>query len=182
MIFEPAPLAGAFLVRLEPRWDERGFFARIFCREEYREHGLNNEMVQSSLSYNRLRGTLRGLHYQAPPHAEAKLVRCIRGRIHDVLVDLRADESTFKRHWAVELSAQNREMVYVPEGLAHGFLTLEDHTEVMYQMSTSYHPESARGLRYDDPAFAIRWPFPPAVIGPRDLGFAPFDEATCEFS
>lgn len=182
MIFEPTPLAGAFLVRLEPRRDERGFFARTFCREEYREHGLYEEIAQSSISYNRLRGTLRGLHYQAPPHAEAKLVRCTRGRIHDVLIDLRPSQSTFKHHWAVELSAESRDMVYVPEGLAHGFLTLEDDTEVVYQMSTPYHPESARGLRYDDPAFAIRWPFAPAVIGPRDLDFAPFEEGACEFS
>ena len=182
MIFEPTLLAGAFLVRLEPLRDERGFFARTYCRDEYREHGLNTDIAQSSVSYNHLRGTLRGLHYQAPPHAEAKLVRCTRGRIHDVLVDLRRHAPTFKRHWATELSAENRDMVYIPEGVAHGFLTLEDETEVLYQMSMPYHRESARGLRFDDPAFSIAWPFAPRVVGPRDLAFAPFDEGTCEFS
>lgn len=182
MFFEPTPLAGAFLVRLEPRHDERGFFARSFCREEYLAHGLNGELVQSSVSYNHRRGTLRGLHYQAPPSAEAKLVRCTRGRIHDVIVDLRRNAPTFKRWWATELSADNRHMVYLPEGLAHGFLTLEDQSEVAYQMSTPFHPESARGFRYDDDAFAIEWPFAPVVVGPRDLAFAPFDEEACEFS
>ena len=181
MIFEPTPLAGAFLVRLEPVEDERGFFARSFCREEFRAHGLSGELAQCSVSYNHRRGTLRGLHYQAPPFAEAKLVRCTRGRIHDVMVDLRRGSSTFRRWWAVELSADNRDMVYVPEGLAHGFLTLEDHSEVAYQMSTPYRPESARGFRYDDPGFAILWPFPPTVVGARDLAFPRFDAGTCEF-
>jgi len=182
MIFEPTPLAGAFLVRLEPVADERGFFARSFCREEFLAHGLHGELVQCSVSYNPRRGTLRGLHYQAPPFAEAKLVRCTRGRIHDVIVDLRSGAATFRHWWAVELSAENRDMVYVPEGLAHGFLTLEDHSEVAYQMSTPHRPESARGFRYDDPGFTIRWPFAPAVIGPRDLAFPPFDAGRCAFS
>ena len=114
---------------------------------------------------------MRGLHYQAPPFAGAKLVRCTRGRIHDVIVDLRCDTPTFRHWWAVELSADNRDMVYIPEGLAHGFLTLEDHSEVAYQMSTPYSPGSARGLRYDDPRLAIRWPFAPTVVGARDLAF-----------
>lgn len=182
MIFEETPLAGAFLVRIEPHHDERGFFARSFCREEFLGRGLNGDLVQSSVSFNPRRGTLRGLHYQAPPFAETKLVRCTRGRIHDVIVDLRSREPSFKRSWAVELSADNRLMLYIPDGFAHGFLTLEDDSEVLYQMSTPYHAESARRLRYDDPAFAISWPFPPRVIGARDLDCAPFDEATCEFS
>jgi len=182
MIFEPAPLAGAFLIRLEPRHDERGFFARTWCREEYLAHGLNGDLLQCSLSYNHRSGTLRGLHYQAPPASETKLVRCTRGRIHDVIVDLRRGGPTFKRWWAAELSADNRNMLYIPEGFAHGFLTLEDHSEVAYQMSTPYRPESARGLRYDDPAFAIHWPFAPVVVGSRDLLFTPFDEGACEFS
>ncbi len=182
MIFEPTPLAGAFLVRLEPRHDERGFFARSWCREEFLARGLSGDVVQSSLSYNHRRGTLRGLHYQAPPHAETKLVRCTRGRIYDVIVDLRRDGPTFKRWWATELSADNRHMVYIPEGLAHGFLTLEDNAEVAYQMSTPHRPETARGLRYDDPALAIDWPFAPIVVGSRDRSFALFDEGACEFS
>lgn len=182
MIFEPTPIPGAFLVRLELREDERGFFARTWCREEFLAHGLAGELAQCSVSFNNRRGTLRGLHYQAPPHAEDKLVRCTRGSIHDVIVDLRRGQPTFKHWWSTELSADNRDMMYIPKGLAHGFLTLEDDCEVAYHMSTSYRPESARGSRYDDPAFAIDWPFAPAVIGARDLGFAPFDEATCEFS
>ncbi|GMR24064.1 MAG: dTDP-4-dehydrorhamnose 3,5-epimerase [Acidobacteriota bacterium] len=181
MIFEPTPIDGAFLVRLELHQDERGIFARTWCREEFLAKGLNGELVQCSISYNQSRGTLRGLHYQAPPHAEAKLVRCTRGRIHDVIVDLRRSAPTFKRWWSAELSADNRHMVYIPEGLAHGFLTLEDHSEVAYQMSTPYRPESARGSRYDDPTFAIAWPFAPTVIGSRDLAFPPFDETACEF-
>jgi dTDP-4-dehydrorhamnose 3,5-epimerase len=182
MIFEPIPLAGAYLVGLEPRTDERGFFARSFCREEFRARGLSGDMVQSSVSYNERRGTLRGLHYQAPPHAEAKLVRCTAGRIHDVIVDLRRSEPSFRRWFSVELSAENRLMIYAPEGFAHGFLTLEDRSEVLYQTSTSYAPESARGIRYDDPALGIDWPSAPAVIASRDLSFAPFSESACEFS
>jgi dTDP-4-dehydrorhamnose 3,5-epimerase len=182
MIFQPTPIEGAFLVQLEPHQDERGFFARSWCREEFHEHGLKGELAQCSISYNHRRGTLRGLHFQAPPYAEAKLVRCTRGRIYDAIVDLRPSAPTFKSWWSVELSENNRQMVYIPEGLAHGFLTLEDRSEVVYQMSTPYHPESARGLRYDDPALAIVWPFVPTVIGSRDLAFPPFDEVSCEFS
>jgi dTDP-4-dehydrorhamnose 3,5-epimerase len=182
MIFVPTTIEGAFLVELEPHRDERGFFARSWCREEYLAHGLKSELAQCAISHNDRLGTLRGLHYQAPPHAETKLVRCTRGRIFDVIVDLRPSAPTFKSWWSTELSADNRHMVYIPEGLAHGFLSLEDHSEVTYQMSTPYRPESARGARYDDDAFSITWPFPPEVIGPRDLAFPPFDEAACEFS
>lgn len=182
MIFDPTPIEGAFHVRLEPHQDERGFFARSWCRDEFDARGLSSELAQCNISYNHRRGTLRGLHYQAPPHAEAKLVRCTRGRIFDVVVDLRPSAPTFKKWWSAELSADNRDMVYIPEGIAHGFVTLEDKTEVAYQMSTPYRPESARGLRYDDPAFAITWPFAPTLIGANDLVFAPFEEAACEFS
>jgi dTDP-4-dehydrorhamnose 3,5-epimerase len=181
MIFEPTSIDGAFVVKLEPHRDERGFFARTWCRDEYLDRGLEGELAQCSISFNARRGTLRGLHYQAPPHAETKLVRCTRGRVYDVIVDLRATAPTFKRWFATELSADNRNMIYIPRGLAHGFLTLEDHTELAYQMSTSYRPESARGVKYDDPQFAIDWPFEPVLIGARDLAHAPFDEATCEF-
>jgi dTDP-4-dehydrorhamnose 3,5-epimerase len=182
MLFDPAPLSGAFVVRLEERHDQRGFFARTWCREEFLARGLSGDFVQASVSSNHRRGTLRGLHYQAPPVAEAKLVRCTRGRIHDVIVDLRRRSPTFRRWFATELSAENRHMLYVPQGFAHGFLTLEDGAEVAYQMSAPYRSESARGFRYDDPAFAIEWPFRPLVVGERDLSFTPFDEGACEFS
>lgn len=182
MIFEPTPIDGAFLVELEAHRDERGLFARTWCRAEFGAHELQTEWVQSSISVNDRRGTLRGLHYQAPPHAETKLVRCTRGRIFDVIVDLRPSAPTFKKWWSAELSANNRRMMYIPEGLAHGFLTLEDHSELSYQISTPYRPESARGARYDEPAFAIEWPLTPAIVGSRDLSFAPFDEGACEFS
>lgn len=182
MEFLPTSIEGAFLVRLDLHRDERGFFARSWCREEFEGQGLNSALAQCSISFNHRRGTLRGLHLQAPPHGETKLVRCTRGRIYDVIVDLRRSSPTFK-HWSsAELTADNRDMVYIPEGLAHGFLTLEDQTEVVYQMSTPYRADSARGVRYDDPAFAVSWPFSPTVIGSRDLSFAPFDEEACEFS
>lgn len=182
MIFQPTPLSGAFLVQIEPVADERGFFARTFCRDELAAHGLNGELAQCSLSFNPRGGTLRGLHYQAHPHAETRLVRCTRGRIFDVIVDLRRSAPTFTNWWSVELSADDRNMLYIPEGFAHGFLTLEDASEIAYQMSTPYHAGSARGIRYDEPAFAIDWPCPPTLVGSRDLAFAPFDEASCAFS
>ena len=182
MHFDATPIDGAFVVRPEPIEDDRGFFARTWCREEFVGHGLEGELAQCNISYNHRRGTLRGLHYQAPPHEEAKLVRCTRGRIYDVIVDLRRNGPTFMRWWSIELSADNRHMLYIPKGLAHGFLTVEDACEVAYQMSTPYHPESARGFRFDDPAFAIEWPFAPTTIGSRDLAFDTFSEATCEFS
>jgi dTDP-4-dehydrorhamnose 3,5-epimerase len=171
MRFTSTTIAGAFLVDLEPITDERGFFARSFCRREFVAHGLNPELAQCNVSLNRRRGTLRGMHWQAAPHEEAKLVRCTRGMLHDVIVDLRAGSSTYGRHTAVLLSAENRRMLYVPEGCAHGFLTLEDDTEVLYQMSAFYAPESARGVRFDDPAFGIRWPAEVTVISERDRGY-----------
>jgi dTDP-4-dehydrorhamnose 3,5-epimerase len=171
MRFTRTTITGAFLVDLEPITDERGFFARSFCRHEFAAHGLNPELAQCNVSLNRRRGTLRGMHWQAAPHEEAKLVRCIRGMLHDVIVDLRAGSPTYGRHTAVLLSAENRRMLYVPEGCAHGFLTLEDDTEVLYQMSAFYAPESARGVRFDDPAFGIRWPAEVMVISERDRGY-----------
>jgi dTDP-4-dehydrorhamnose 3,5-epimerase len=158
MIFTPTPLTGAYVVEMEPRADERGFFARIWCRREFEEHGLDGELVQSSISLSKSAGTLRGLHYQATPFEETKLVRCTRGSIFDVIVDLRPESRTFTRHVAVRLSSANRRMLYIPKGFAHGFQTLEHDTEVMYQMSEFYQPEAARGVRWDDPAFAIDWP------------------------
>jgi dTDP-4-dehydrorhamnose 3,5-epimerase len=175
VIFQPLRLKGAFVVEPEPVADERGFFARTWCRREFEAQGLNADLAQCSVSFNARRGTLRGLHYQAEPHAEAKLVRCTRGAIWDVLVDLRPDSPTFKAHAAVVLDETNRRMVYVPEGVAHGFLTLADATEVFYQISTFHHPASARGVRWDDPAFAIPWPEPVRVISERDRTFPDFD-------
>lgn len=174
MIFTPTPLAGAFVVELEEVEDERGFFARAFCREEFEAHGLNPRVAQCNVSLNRKRGTLRGMHFQAPPHEEAKLVRCTRGAVWDVVIDLRRDSVTFKRWHGIELSAQNRRGLYVPEGFAHGFLTLTDDSEMLYLMSEPYHPECARGVRWNDPAFGIAWPLAQPEMSERDRGFALF--------
>ncbi len=174
MLFRETPLAGAYVVEAEPMEDERGFFARMWCEREFRERGLCDRFVQCNLSYNRRRGTLRGMHYQADPHGEIKLVRCVRGSIHDVIVDLRPDSPTFTSYFAVRLSARPLRMLYIPEGLAHGFLTLEDDTEVFYQMSEFYHPESARGVRWNDPAFGVVWPEEVRVISDRDRSYPDF--------
>lgn len=168
MRFQETSLAGAFVIEPERFPDERGFFARTFCAREFAEKGLDPRVSQANLSYNARRGTLRGMHYQKPPHAEAKLVRCTRGAIHDVIIDLRAGSPTLHGHFAVRLDAENRTMLYIPEGFAHGFLTLADDTEVCYQMSTAYSPEHGAGVRYDDPAFGIVWPEPVRVIAERD--------------
>jgi dTDP-4-dehydrorhamnose 3,5-epimerase len=173
--FVATALAGAFLVELEPVHDERGSFARSWDAEEFRRHGLNPQLAQCSLSWNRSAGTLRGMHYQAPPHAEAKLVRCTRGAIYDVLLDLRDDSPTRCRWVSVELSAESPRMVYIPEGFAHGFQTLRDDCEVTYQISVPFHPESSRGVRWDDPAFGIRWPdAPKRILSQRDRGYPDF--------
>jgi dTDP-4-dehydrorhamnose 3,5-epimerase len=174
--FSATPLAGAFVVEPEPVEDERGLFARTWCRREWQARGLNAELAQCSVSFTTRAGTVRGLHYQAAPHAEAKLVRCTRGRIYDVIVDLRPDSPTFKRWTAVELGADDRRMLYVPEGCAHGFQTLADATEVFYQISAAYDPASQRGVRWDDPAFAIVWPDAPArIVSARDRAFPDFE-------
>lgn len=172
MKFAPTPLAGAYVVELERLEDERGFFARSFCQDEFRRHGLKPAIAQCNVSWNRKRGTLRGLHFQAAPHEEAKVVRCTRGAIWDVIVDLRAASPTRWRWHALELNADNRLALYVPEGFAHGFQTLSDDSEVLYQMSESYHPDLARGLRWDDPKLGIRWPIPDPVLSPRDRAYA----------
>jgi dTDP-4-dehydrorhamnose 3,5-epimerase len=171
----PTPLSGAFVIELERLEDERGFFARSFCQEEFRAHGLDPVVAQCNVSFNRKRGTLRGLHYQAEPHAEAKLVRCTRGAIWDVIVDLRESSSTARKWHSVELTAENRRALYVPKGFAHGFQTLADDSEVLYQISEFYHPESARGVRWDDRTLAIPWPIKEAVISPRDRAFPMLD-------
>jgi dTDP-4-dehydrorhamnose 3,5-epimerase len=175
MHFEPTNVDGAFVVTLEPHRDERGFFSRVYCEDEYRARGLEPHIAQSSLSFNRVRGTLRGLHYQAPPAEEAKTVSCSRGAVFDVVVDLRRDSPTFLRWHGTTLSADNFAALYVPKGCAHGFITLADEALVRYDISVRFAPELARGLRYDDPAVGIEWPFPPAVVTPRDLAFPAFD-------
>jgi dTDP-4-dehydrorhamnose 3,5-epimerase len=174
MRFVPLGVPGAFLVEIEPRADERGAFARTFCEREFAAQGLATRFVQTSLSINVRRGTLRGLHWQAAPHAEAKLVRCVRGRVYDLLVDVRPGSHIFRQHLAVELAADARNAVYVPPGVAHGFLTLEDDCEVHYAMSAFHAPEAARGARWDDPAFGIVLPEPVAAISERDRSWPDF--------
>lgn len=174
MIFEETALRGTYLISLEPIADERGFFARSWCREEFRARGLNPDLVQCNISFNRRKGTLRGMHYQAEPNAEAKLVRCTRGAFYDVIIDLRRSSPTF-RHWlAVELTSENRRMLYIPEGFAHGFQTLADETEVLYQMSTFFVPGAARGVRWDDPAFGIQWPEADRIMSAKDRNYPDF--------
>jgi dTDP-4-dehydrorhamnose 3,5-epimerase len=174
MIFSETRLPGVFKVGVEPRFDERGFFARTWCRKEFEDHALDSRLVQCNVSFNTQKGTLRGMHYQSEPYAEAKLIRCTQGSVYDVVLDLRRQSPTFKKWIAVVLTAENRDMVYVPKGCAHGFLTLEDRSEVFYQMSEFYNPESARGVRWDDPAFHIEWPGKVEVISDRDRTYADF--------
>ncbi|WP_218081285.1 dTDP-4-dehydrorhamnose 3,5-epimerase [Anthocerotibacter panamensis] len=168
MIFTETPLKGAFLVDLEERGDERGFFARTYCAREFAAHGLHPAIAQCNLSYNYRAGTLRGMHYQTAPAPEAKLVRCTRGAIYDVIIDLRPGFNTYRQHFGVELSEHNRRALYVPEHCAHGYQTLCDGTEVIYQVSEFYTPGAEWGLRYDDPAFGIDWPVPVTVISGKD--------------
>jgi len=179
MTFHETNLPGVFAIHSEPRSDERGFFARSWCQREFEEHGLNSRLVQCNVSFNAKKGTLRGMHYQAAPYAETKIVRCTQGAIHDVVLDLRPQSPTFKEWIATVLSSENRHMLYIPEGCAHGFLTLEDQTEVFYQMSEFYHAESARGVRWDDPAFQIVWPCEVEVISDRDACYPNFELAQC---
>ena len=174
MTFAEAPLAGAFIVEPECIHDERGFFARTWCQHEFERRGLATRWAQCNLSFSDKAGTLRGMHLQAPPHSEAKLIRCTRGAIHDVIIDLRAESPTFKQHFGTILTAENRRMLYVPEGLAHGFLTLEDESEVFYQMSSFYDPSFARGVRWNDPTFAIPWPGHVGVISEKDRSYPDF--------
>ena len=174
MKFIDTPLPGAYLIEPEPVIDERGFFARTWCAEEFRLRGLNSNLAQCGLSSNARRGTLRGMHYQREPYSEAKLVRCCTGAIYDVALDLRPASPTYLQWFAEELTATNHRMLYIPEGCAHGFQTLVDASEVFYQISQAYHPESARGVRWDDPQFGIEWPVRNPIISPRDLAFADY--------
>ena len=171
MIFQESPLAGAYTIELDRLEDERGFFARSYSAEEFAARGLPAAMPQSSVSFNARRGTLRGLHYQAEPHAEDKLVRCTAGAIYDVIVDLRPDSPTARRWFGVELSAANHRSLFVPKGLAHGFMTLRDDTEVLYMISVPYAPGFERGLRWNDPAIGISWPTAPSVVSARDAAY-----------
>jgi dTDP-4-dehydrorhamnose 3,5-epimerase len=171
MRFNETKVAGAFLIEPEPVADERGFFARTWCRDELRDHGLNPELAQCSISFSHRKGTLRGLHYQVAPHQEVKLVRCTQGAIWDVALDLRPDSPTYRAWYGAELSAANRAMLYIPEGCAHGQLTLTDDAEVLYCISAPYAPEAARGVRYDDPAFGVEWPGEVVVINQRDRNY-----------
>lgn len=174
MIFQETPLAGAYVIDIERLEDERGFFARTWCQREYTEHGLNPRLAQCSISFNKQKGTLRGMHYQLPPYAEAKVVRCTRGAIFDVIIDLRPESPTYKQHFGLTLTPESRTMLYVPEGFAHGLLTLEDNTEVLYLISEFYAPDYARGFRWNDPTFAIEWPAAVQVISERDAGYPDF--------
>ncbi len=174
MQFHETKLAGVYEILPELKHDERGFFARTWCQNEFAQHGLNSRLVQCSLSFNARRGTLRGMHYQAAPNAETKLIRCTQGAIYDVIVDLRSQSSTFKQWIAAVLTAENRKMIYVPEGCAHGFITQADGSEIFYQMSEFFSPETSGGVRWDDPAFGIVWPEKVQVISERDRTYPNF--------
>jgi len=171
MRFISTKLDGVHIVELDRLTDERGFFARVWCPHEFAEHGLNSRVAQSNIGYSERRGTLRGMHYQIAPHEEAKLVRCTRGAVYDVALDLRLDSGTYLEWFGVELTADNARMLYVPPGCAHGYLTLTDGTELFYQTSEFYEPSAARGVRYDDPAFAIEWPIEVLVVSEQDRGW-----------
>lgn len=177
MIFKETPLKGAFVIELEERSDDRGFFARSFCMDEFEAHGLKSRVAQCNLSYNHKAGTMRGLHYQLPPAAETKLVRCTRGAIYDAIIDLRPDSPTYLQSFGIELSEDNRKALYVPEMFAHGYQALTDGAEVTYQVSEFYTPGQERGLRYDDPAFNIQWPLEVTVISDKDAAWERFEKA-----
>lgn len=174
MLFTETKLKGAFIIDLEQQPDNRGFFARTFCAKEFTAHGLNPTVAQCNLSFNYKKGTLRGMHYQVTPATETKLIRCTHGAIYDVIIDMRPESPTYLSHIGVELSAENRRALYVPEMFAHGFQTLTDDAEVVYQMGDFYAPKYQRGLRYDDPAFEIEWPIPVSEISEKDTNWPLF--------
>lgn len=175
MKFTETPLSGCYVIDLEQIGDDRGFFARSWCSKEFEAVGLTSRICQANVSYNNARGTLRGLHYQLAPHAEAKLVRCTRGAIFDVAVDLRVESPTFRQWFGVELSSENWRMLYIPEGFGHGFQALENDTEIYYLVSEFYTPEAERGARYDDPAFGIEWPTEVTATSEKDANWPRFD-------
>jgi len=174
MKFSETKIKGAYLLEIQPIRDERGYFSRSFCPDEFKSRGLDFDIVQCNVSYNQKKGTLRGMHYQCAPHEEAKIVSCLQGALYDVILDLRPASETFRQWAAVELSAaweKSHKMVYIPKGCAHGFQTLTDDTVIYYQMADSYHPESARGVRWNDRAFDIIWPLPVRVMSKKDAGY-----------
>ncbi|MHA6250226.1 dTDP-4-dehydrorhamnose 3,5-epimerase [Pontibacter sp. CAU 1760] len=175
MIFTETKLKGAFIIDVKRLEDERGFFGRSYCKREMEEHGLNTNMVQANVSYNKKKGTLRGMHMQVSPYEETKLVRCTRGAIYDVIIDMREDSETYKQWIGVELTADNYRMLFVPEGFAHGFITLEDNSDVTYNVTQYYTPGSERGIRWNDPAFNIEWPIEPQVISEKDQAHPDFE-------
>jgi dTDP-4-dehydrorhamnose 3,5-epimerase len=177
MIFTETPLPGAYVIDLEKRGDDRGFFARAFCEKEFAAHELVTRFVQVNNSLSAQKGTLRGMHYQLAPRAETKLVRCIRGSLYDLILDLRKDSPTFGKSFGAELSAENRRMMYVPKGFAHGFITLADDTEAFYFVDEFYAPEVERGVRWNDPKFGLEWPIPPSVLSDKDANQRDFDPA-----
>ena len=174
MIFSETKLSGSYIIEIEKIEDERGFFARTWDREEFSKIELDSEFIQSSISQNKKKGTIRGMHYQTKPYEESKIVRCAKGRIFDVIIDLRPDSKTFKEWFSIELSADNYKMLYIPKGFAHGFQTLEDNTEIFYDISQLYKPEYSKGIRWDDKTFGIKWPLKVSLISQRDLSYTPF--------
>ena len=176
MIFTETKLPGAYLIDIKKLEDSRGFFARGWCQKEFKEHGLVPRIVQANISYNVRKGTLRGMHYQIAPYGETKLIRCVRGALYDVIIDLRTDSPTYMQWLGVELSAENYQMLYVPEGFGHGFQTLVDNTEATYQVSQFYTPGAEGGIRYNDPAFGIEWPLDVKVISDKDKSWADYEE------
>jgi dTDP-4-dehydrorhamnose 3,5-epimerase len=175
MKFTQTPLKDAYIIELEKRGDDRGFFARTFCKNEFGVAGLNNEIVQINNSLSKDKGTLRGMHYQLNPKSEDKIVRCISGKLYDVIIDLRPKSETFTQWFGVELTAENRIMLFVPKGFAHGFMTLEENTEAFYLVTEFYSPEHERGIRYNDPRFGIKWPMEPAIISDKDKNHLDFN-------
>lgn len=175
MIFNETKLKGAYVIDIEPIEDERGFFARAWCKDEFEKYGLNSSLVQCNISFNKKRGTLRGMHYQVPPFEEDKIVRCTKGAIYDVIIDLRPESETYKQWISVKLTSENRKMLYIPKGFAHGFQTLKDNTEVFYQMSEFYHPECARGVRWDDKKIGIDWLIENKIISKKDKNYGDFE-------
>lgn len=171
MIFEETPLKGAYTINLNRFEDERGFFARSYCRKEFEDHGITAQIVQANLSYSKKKGTLRGIHYQISPFEETKLVRCIRGAVYDVIIDLRKDSPTYKQWFGIELNEENYTMLFVPESFGHGYQTLKDHTEVIYMVSQFYAPGAERGIRWNDPVFGIQWPAEVKVISSKDANW-----------
>lgn len=181
MLFHKTKLKGAYVIEVEPKEDERGFFARTYCQHEFEAQGIDFNIVQSNISYNKNKATLRGLHAQLAPYKESKLVRCCSGSIYDVIVDMRKNSSTYLQWYGAELNADNNTMMYIPEGFAHGFITLQDNTEVVYQMSEYYTPGAEIGFCWNDPAFNIHWPLSPVVISVKDQSYALY-EPTLDYS